>query len=185
MYKFALLLLLPFFATTFHPDRTILPPEEEITWSGDRRLSWDDFKGIPSGGGFTGATTYSTIKATPKVEGYFNSRVAVEVKAVFRCDKSWAKEKAKESAYLLNHEQRHFDIAEMYARKIKQALAPYRITPRNYDQIKAEVIEQLFQEYVDYDKAYDHETVHGLKAGVQREWDERIDEALGLVTDLE
>lgn len=185
MYHLALLLLFPFFATQFHVAHPTKPPGEEITWSSDRRLSWEDFKGLPSGKRLTGATTYATIKAIPKVEGYFNNRVEVEIKAIFRCDKSWAKEKAKESAYLLNHEQRHFDIAELYARKIRQALEPYRITPRNYDQIKKEVIQQFFKEYVEFDKAYDHQTVHGLSSDAQQEWDARIDRELGLTVSVD
>lgn len=180
MNKLFLLLLFPLLANHFSFIPTNDLAEDEIIWSDSRRLSWDDFKGVPAGKQLTGAVTYSTIKATPKVAGYWNNRVEVEVKAVFRCDRSWAREKAKTSEYLLNHEQRHFDIAELYARKIRKALQDYRITPRNYPQIKAEVIEKLFEEYVEFDKSYDQLTVHGLKSGVQQEWDEQIDGELGL-----
>ncbi|PHN06290.1 DUF922 domain-containing protein [Flavilitoribacter nigricans] len=176
-----LLLLFPFLATHFGFAPNAASFEEEIVWSGDRRLSWEDFKGIPSGRQITGAVTYSTIKATPSVAGYFNNRIEVDVKAIFRCDRSWAKDKAKESDYLLNHEQRHFDIAEVYARKIRTALQDHHITPRNYPRIKAQVIEPLFREYVNFDKSYDKTTVHGLSSDLQEEWDHKIDEALGLI----
>lgn len=173
-------MLLPFLANHFSLNSTNHSYAEEITWSADRRLNWDDFKGVPSGKKVTGAVTYSTIKAVPTVSGFWNNRVDVEVKAVFRCDRSWAKDRAKESEYLLNHEQRHFDIAEIYARKIREALEKYEITPNNYPRIKAQVIEKLFREYVDFDEQYDHLTVHGLKKTVQEEWDLDIDQTLGL-----
>jgi hypothetical protein len=151
--------------------------EPEIIWSADRRLNWDDFKAAPSGRAMTGAVTHSTIKVTPKANQW-SGRVEVEVKAIFACNKSWARKKAKESDYLLNHEQRHFDIAELYARKIRQALSSQRVTVKNYKQIKAAVIQPLFKDYVAFDEEYDHLTVHGLNKDRQEEWNMMIDEEL-------
>lgn len=145
----------------------------EIVWSADRPLHWDDFRATPRGRALTGAVTHSTIKVTPKANQW-TGRVAVSVQATFACNKSWVREKARSSEYLLNHEQRHFDIAELYARKLRKALQAERITAGNYKKIKKTIIEPLFQEYVEFDKEYDHTTVHGLNKDQQREWDQRI-----------
>lgn len=184
MNQLFLLLFFPLLANTVLMPDTPVFPAEEIVWSSQRRLSWDDFKATPENRGFTGAITYATIKATPKVTGFFNNQIEVEVEAIFRCDKSWAKDKARESEYLLNHEQRHFDIAEMYARKIRRALEQHNITPRNYPQVKKEVIEPLFKEYVQHDESYDHSTAHGLRSAVQEEWDDQLDTELGLMEEV-
>ena len=151
--------------------------DPEIIWSTARRLNWDDFKAQPNGQTLTGAVTHSTIKVMPEANKW-TGRVTVVVQAVFACNKSWAREKAKESDYLLNHEQRHFDIAELYARKIRQALAEERITIKNYKEVRATIIQPLFREYVKFDEEYDHQTVHGLNKETQSVWNNRIDDQL-------
>lgn len=157
--------------------QTSLSTEAVIPWSPDRKLCWDDFRGQPRAHGFTGAATHARIKVTPRANSY-TGRVKVQVKALFECHKSWALEKAKDSDYLLNHEQRHFDIAELFAQKLRRELAGIRITARNYPRVKREVIQRIFQEYVDYDESYDRQTVHGIDQDAQAEWDQRIDRRL-------
>lgn len=171
-------LLLPFLSTFFFPATSSTKTADEIVWNSARKLSWDDFRCAPLGGRLTGAATYASIKAVPRVVNSWNNKLDVEVKAIFRCDKSWAKEQAKTSDYLLNHEQRHFDIAEIFARKIRQELDEYRITAKNYQGIKKAVIEKWFQEYDAYDRSYDKFTVHGLNSERQEQWNQDIDEQL-------
>lgn len=159
----------PFFPTA---DVDILP------WSPDRKLTWNDFRGAPRPGGLTGAATHARIRATPRAHP-LSGRVRVEVQALFECRKSWVREQAKGNGDLLNHEQRHFDIAEVYARRLRRELVRRRITAANYAEVKREVIDRLFHAYVQCDEAYDRETVHGINRDAQADWDRRIDRQLG------
>ena len=151
--------------------------EAIIIWTADRPLSWEDFQGTPRGRAHIGATTHATIKTIPEVNRW-SGRVSVQVQAIFNCSKSWVRAEAKENPELLEHEQHHFDIAEVYAQKIRQALQQYKITYKNYPQIRAEVIEPLFREYDRYDREYDRSTVHGLDKEAQKQWEEEIEEQL-------
>ncbi len=150
---------------------------DEITWKDTQPLTWENFRGVPTSSSEIGAATHVNIRVTPKV--IRGGRVGVRVKAVFSCDQSWARKKAVGNDYLLNHEQRHFDIAELYARKVRQALDGYRITTSNYHKIKEKVILPIFDEYLEYDEWYDQLTVHGLDKEQQQDWNERIDQQLG------
>jgi hypothetical protein len=57
-------------------------------------------------------------------------------------------------------------------------LGRQRITARNWSEVKREVVEPLFREYVRYDESYDHETIHGADRKAQAEWDRQIDQQL-------
>lgn len=166
--------------TTSSETANHFPPADAdvLPWSPDRKLTWADFRGAPRARGFTGAATHARIKATPSVNS-LSGRVQVQVRALFECRQSWAIEKAKKSDYLLNHEQRHFDIAEIYARKLRRTLQQRRITAGNWARVRREVIAPLFREYVRYDEAYDQETIHGIDRHAQAVWDRQIDRQLG------
>src|SRR4029078_3590622 len=85
---------------------------DDIRWKESGKLSFEDFKGnVP---GFTpwAATTSSQISFYyESVNGKLSK---VVVYASFNKEKSWMKKKLPE---VLAHEQLHFDITEIFARK--------------------------------------------------------------------
>jgi len=91
---------------------------QEILWAKEIKLSWDDFIGeIPSEDGAFQAVTYSTIEVK-SISG--ESPPVYTVMAKFIRNKSWAYSNLDEE--LLQHEQLHFDMTELYARKIRKSL---------------------------------------------------------------
>lgn len=79
---------------------------------------------------------------------------------------------------ILSHEQLHFDIAEMFARKMRQQLESTRFTSN----IKAEVrkiYQQINRELAEFQRRYDQETDFSRNVAQQRAWNAAIKESLG------
>jgi predicted secreted Zn-dependent protease len=81
---------------------------------------------------------------------------------------------------LLRHEQTHFDLTELAARRLRKHLAELRdpcidtATPREIDRVIAEHGQQWEQEQ----KLYDRQTGHGTNAARQQFWDRQTREQL-------
>ncbi len=89
-------------------------PEDEIVWHSNHKLKWTDFKGRPERSQPYEAISFCSIES--KVS-QLNNEAEFEMIAKFDKTKSWTK--TDTSAHILNHEQRHFDITEIYTRKIR------------------------------------------------------------------
>ncbi|MGB2759905.1 MAG: DUF922 domain-containing protein, partial [Maribacter stanieri] len=97
--------------------------QEVVSWEPNFRFTWNDFKGdVPITSG-AAATTASGI--TYRFSTYYENdelKVDYNVYAYFYPTKSWYKPKLCNEVTLL-HEQLHFDITELYARKMRKQLA--------------------------------------------------------------
>lgn len=101
-----------------------------ICWQEGRRLQWSDFcattypKSASGNPASSGGLTTSAISATPVTE---NGIPTYRIACVFVGDSSWVNnalvKTPQERALVLAHEQLHFDIAELSARKIRQHMA--------------------------------------------------------------
>ena len=119
--------------------------EKKIKWSDDRPLTWEDFQAEPDATNSYSANTnsgisygwnYSTASGEPILDH--------EVFTNFYPERSWVKDIENEE-YLLAHEQLHFDISELHARKLRKVLDEYEIgrsirqdLKRLYNRIEAE-----------------------------------------------
>ena len=149
-----------------------------MLWSAENRLSWDDFKAAPPENGGVAATTASGISY------YFSStetngkmEVDFTVRTYFYPSKSWYIPEICNEV-ILSHEQLHFDISELFARKFRAKLAATTFTP----DIKAEVREiyqQINKELANFQKKYDQETDFSRNVAQQQAWNAAIKEALG------
>lgn len=133
---------------------------QKITWSKTNRLSWNDFqapkdfkKPTDSSVAFTNCgVSYLVTKSTnPK------AKVEIHVKAVFDQSKSWKKSDSPGNSVLV-HEQLHFDIAEVYARKIRKMIEQKIVTTADFDSHFKKNFDRLYSEYLDFQKKYDLET---------------------------
>lgn len=143
---------------------------QEIRWKPGQKLSWTDFKGSPQKFTSMDAMTESGIVFTWKCDYRgFQS----EVYAMFDMQKSWVR-RSEASGYLLRHEQAHFDITELHARKLRKRLGqitnPCRLGRGGIDRIAKKV----YQESSDMQNQYDAETYHSKYERAQREWLEKI-----------
>lgn len=159
------------------------PPPGAIVWSAPRRLTWSDFAGEPdSGSGAAALTTYLLSWQAGCDRDGFSFRVA----SAFLPDQSWVKpavlERPAESRRALGHEQTHFDISEVQARKMRRALSRL-VTPCTLTEEQlAAAIDPIVREDADLQGRYDRETDHGLDVPQQVRWDDDVRrelEALG------
>lgn len=147
-------------------------PSTMIDWSQTRKLSWADFQGLPDKSSDNAALTSSHINFQ---FGYGNKDFNYTISCKFDRKRSWVRVK---SAYILNHEQRHFDIAEIHARKLKKALTAYRYNEKTVEEEVTEIHESIMKEHHRMQGKYDLETDHSRNNKNQAKWDRYIDSTL-------
>ena len=147
-----------------------------IQWNEHRPLTWADFTGTEDASSMFDAESSSEITYSYTFNSL--SEYTFDVKAKFLKNRSWYRQKAITPA-LLQHEQVHFDIAQLYATRLKQALESYRYTD-NFKQEIEQVAERYKSEYQLMQKLYDEETNHSTVAAKQRQWESLIRQEINL-----
>ncbi len=137
---------------------------KEILWHGPRKLTFADFKDTPQAShpAEMAALTFGRF-------GYEVSRGKLQVFCKFHCYKSWIRQTHAGDAYTLAHEQAHFDITEIFARKLQKAFIEENITADNLQEAN-NIYVQLNAECKRFQQRYDDETAHGGNRERQREW---------------
>jgi hypothetical protein len=146
--------------------------KEHIEWNEFYELRWDDFRGKPADDAAGDAGTSVQIQAKPyKVK----DNVKYDVYTLFNREKSWSRD---QSAQLLVHEQLHFDLAEVFARKIRKKIR--EMTEAGVRDIKAinTAIQAILEESNEADLQYDLETLHGALDQKQALWARKIQDEL-------
>jgi hypothetical protein len=93
------------------------------------------------------------------------------VKAYFLKDKSWCKVR---SGNLLQHEQLHFDIAELYARKVRKKVNEMQEAGLKDHRVYNKAIHYILAESNEMDHQYDRQTLNGALLNKQLLWDLEI-----------
>jgi Bacterial protein of unknown function (DUF922) len=157
---------------------SFLPREKEefIDWNAGHRLSWDDFKGKPAGAADEAANTNTFMGFDMSMR---NNVVSYKISCRFSKSKSWVKVKTD---HILQHEQGHFDIAEIFARKLNKAAKEYLAKKGSQPEKLGEVYQQVMKEKIALQTAYDDETDHSRNKEQQKEWLQKIET---LLTELE
>jgi Bacterial protein of unknown function (DUF922) len=140
-----------------------------IVWQAERRLSWEDFQSEADLNEPLHAMTSTNIEVQAKCSG---NLMQFEVKCVFKTKDSWSKN--KQSERLLAHEQMHFDLTEVHARRLRQKLAQ---TPGLCGTNKArfsKIVEGYFADWKSEQDQYDHDSKHGLDEEQQLIWENKI-----------
>jgi hypothetical protein len=167
MYKllFPLLVYLPLF--TFAQEN-----EELVQWSPAKKLSWSDYKGNadPASGAAASTATYLGIDYNFGPEGF-----SYKINCSFSKTKSWGLHK---NDHILGHEQGHFDIAEIFARKLNEKMKKYRFDKNNYKKDLKKIYEDILNEKEEMQNKYDEETNHSIIKDKQSEWLKKIQKML-------
>ena len=152
-----------------------------IEYAAVNNFHWGLFEGkinpdhIAQMGQNTGAVTVSSISFSTQQTSAKEATVLIAAR--FHTQESWTRfPNLSQPAEALNHERRHLDITEVYARKLRQAISKTRFSSKHF--IKE--LDRLFKDYVTQHRAeqvrYDHETNHSTVTEQQRNWDKKIDE---------
>jgi Bacterial protein of unknown function (DUF922) len=151
---------------SFFSHQNFLLPDNEIRWQQERKLTFGDFKGdVPLATPWA-ATTSSMIHFSYESDGSKISRVVVS--ASFIPEKSWMKKRLPE---VLAHEQLHFDITEIFARKFYQEVI--KVKSANKNELSA-LFKKVNSECDKFQEQYDGETDHGTKEEIQAKWKEKV-----------
>ena len=150
------------------------PDEEVMSWSETKKLTWKDFKAEPNQKSDAVALTASgitfgfSIKTSDKrVVGF-----STTVESHFYPNKSWYfKEKC--SDLILRHEQLHFDITELYARKFREKISKLQAN-RNIKKQLNGLHASINNELNKTQKRYDEETDHSINEAAQNHWENFI-----------
>ncbi|HWY10640.1 MAG TPA: hypothetical protein VN026_04900 [Bacteroidia bacterium] len=141
-----------------------------IVWDENRLLTWDDFRGKPQRR-FAAASTHYDMYKTTEEKG---KAVEVKVEAVFLCNKSW-KKLSWCSPSVLAHEQKHFDIDELYARKLRKLIKEGKYSSfENLKTVSDSLYNVIDKEMDVYQDKYDDETDGSMNGEKQREWMKKI-----------
>jgi hypothetical protein len=154
----------------------LLPKEnpDQLAWSPGAKLEWEDFQGIPDSVSTAKVSTQTAMNYEYKLQ-----KDAIQVEAVCYFDRklSWVSaKKTAQTAQQLKHEQLHFDMAELMARKIRKELSVYTskdipATQAYIDKMNAQYFETELKTMA---TAYDTETNHGATDSKQKKWDTKI-----------
>jgi len=139
-------------------------------WSEGRPLAWVDFLALPDAASKGAALTAYEIQARSicEVDG-----PAFRVTVRFLPDQSWIKPKQR-TARTLAHEQGHFDLAEVTARRLRRELASLRLACASGTAAFAKLVADFQDRDRDLQRSYDRQTMYGVSAGPQRQWGEKI-----------
>jgi len=154
-----------------------LQAQDEITWTSNQKLKWSDFKGDMPAGSSAAATTasgisydFSTFYKNDKLKTNF------KVSTFFYPSKSWYNSNFA-SEWILAHEQLHFDITELYARKMREELRTFKFTKNVKAEVR-EIYKKTLRQLNDFQNKYDGETDYSRKKLVQERWIMEIGKAL-------
>ena len=153
---------------------------ESIIWSAERRLSWDDFAGRPDLGSAAAAmTVYLLSYDGTCLDNVFDRRVF----SAFLPDQSWVKTsvllaRPDVNRDALAHEQTHFDLSEVSARRMRRALAALADPCSLSDEAIHAVVDPFVREDFASQRRYDVETLNGSNPAWQRDWEMRVDREL-------
>lgn len=145
--------------------------DETFSWSEDRSLVWSDFRGQPDLQNDAVASTASGIsfgfsinKAGRKITGF-----TANVECVFYPNTSWHKPEDA-TAYILKHEQFHFNITELHARKFRKKIKSLKPSSKVQGQLN-NLYQAISKASFDMQKQYDAETNHSINKIKQAEWE--------------
>lgn len=140
--------------------------ENEVEWTKTRKLTWEDFKGSPPSITETNASANTNCGFDVSAESNSSKElIAVRIKNIFYCDKSWVRMDKRDMMNLLEHEQAHFDLCEIYARRLRK-----RVIDTNYKLEIDNAIFEVFEAFKQRQKLYDQETNHSRNKEKQVKW---------------
>jgi hypothetical protein len=159
--------------------RADLAADRAFAWSAGRRLVWNDFQGAPPSEGSEAAKTSYTLYYAWKCSG-----TVFEFRAIagFRPRQSWVKaivlNDSTQHRTVLRHEQTHFDLAEVHARRMRRAYGDLARPCAKTDAELSALAQRLTEEETAEQRRYDAETDHGLLADQQAAWSRDVAQRL-------
>ncbi|MEQ8304631.1 MAG: DUF922 domain-containing protein [Cyclobacteriaceae bacterium] len=148
---------------------------DPIKWSKTQKLTWVDFQ--------EKAPTQDPHAARSRVEVRYESQVdkhgamTMDIESIFIRELSWVKPQNKNDQ-LLHHEQYHFNITEVWARKLRKEIIGKRWNKKTLEKDFGTLFKKIMNALDKEQSAYDNQTNHSKAETIQAEWESKIDNEL-------
>jgi Bacterial protein of unknown function (DUF922) len=143
-------------------------PGSLIEWKAERKLVWSDFKAAPDPGMRAAALSGTSIQVDFE---FSDLSMNYHIRCAFDQNHSWGRVR---NGYILSHEQLHFDIAELYARKLNKALGAYKGRGKKAEKEVNSTYQEIMRSYRHAQEQYDRETDFSINRGQQSNWSAKI-----------
>lgn len=164
----------PVVKVVFVMDNRADDPASDTIFYPARRLNWSDFRGKPSPRGPSAAVAFTSFS----YEGGSllkndTLQITLNLQVFFIRSASWVRPGNMDS-YSLAHEQLHFDITYLVAKRFMNKVRQLPLTKEDYDSmIQYEYLES-FREMNRLQEDFDGETRHGTLLSAQLEWNAKV-----------
>ena len=164
-----------FYSSLSAQEFLVLDTAQYIEWNEDRPLIWKDYQMRTDRG--DERSFYALTSVIHSVRGGIEGgSPEFEVYVLFVKKDSWTT--TDTHTQLLAHEQLHFDLAELYGRKLRATIA-YLAQQGVQDLSKYKKrISRLLDEFKSKSMAYDDETDHGKEIRQQEIWTSYVEHEL-------
>ncbi|MDH6253539.1 hypothetical protein M2347_003266 [Chryseobacterium sp. H1D6B] len=152
---------------------------QKIIWKEGLKLNWSNFKSNINNQRGTNVVAYTNCGWVYSVVRSTNpkSPVKVKIETIFNEYQSW-KDAKKINDYVLGHEQKHFDIAEVFARKLRKKVQEKIKTSGDFNKNFQNLYNKILSDYRRFQVSYDTDTNNGINEEKQAEYDVKIAEEL-------
>ncbi|WP_024773125.1 DUF922 domain-containing protein [Aquimarina macrocephali] len=163
------IIILSLISCSSFAQNVIIENDSLILWQKDRKLTWDDFKGIKHQPKDVHLIHQVAACGIEFKESFFQKTPedlpVVDVKLYFNKYRGWT---ITNDIKILEHEQIHFDIAELHTRKIRKKVFDLKTKEilNIYEYVN--IVDSIFKECDTYQDKYDDEVL--LNHDRQQEW---------------
>jgi len=178
--KYTLILMVIMFFLSFS-----FKKNDRVLWHKRNIITWNDFRVVTQLSGNEKAITETHISNNGskikkdiiifKINCYLSRNKSVVLNDVI--------EDNVISDNILKHEQGHFDITEIYARKIRRRLKKTIFTKNSFNNTVKSIWDKSLKELDAFQDLYDTQTEHSINKEKQAEWNKRIAQELAELDD--
>ena len=154
-------------------DTTTLFARDALIYDANRRLAWADFKAeLDYDDSTEHAYLFATIQMVLTKVNVWLGYVTIDAYGIVFKDVSWVKPEYANKDNLV-HQQLHFDIAELFAKRLKKDINKRKINAGNKKKIN-EIFNSYKEDLDNYLSLYDKETNFGRNRREQKRWRDKI-----------
>jgi hypothetical protein len=149
--------------------------QDTLRWSSLHKLRWEDFKGQTDT--LSGHSAVSDIQLKYSFSNK-NSKLTSKIFCFFNKNNSWVKDSSDQG---LIHEQGHFDIGEIFARKFRKQVTSYQFNSPTINHEFKNMANQIKKEETVMDSMYEKQTDYHRDSTNQIKWNRQIANELTLL----
>ncbi|WP_379969461.1 hypothetical protein [Epilithonimonas sp. UC225_85] len=154
--------------------------QDKIFWNENRKLVWSDFQSqTKPNTSRAAATTFCGISYLLNSPTKKFTDKQVKIESFFIPSKSWAHPEHKTDLVLM-HEQSHFDIAELFARRFRKRISDKTLDAKSLQKY----YDEIYDGYKDYQQDYEQVTQNGRIREKQFEYSQKISKEIEELSDF-